>query len=906
MTARKARESSVKAPTANTAVTHTIELDPIDWYIATWRKLPPLPRPEPAPFQQKDCLARAQRVIGSTYSWGWNWSRANVPLTMTPEEARFWFEAMTFAPGTSKPTEAAAALEQQDLSAPLTLNDVVARLSKYQGTPVEMIKPLVSLLSPAGVAELLLRPDLLAGHSGAWQMISLRLQLLRGVRQFLVPYLEPAERQAMREVVAAHPRSSVAPPQGSNESAIQLAAALGMHAHVLDFIAACPDGLGSRSSRDESIYWVVFGLGSAELVNHHLRRLALPVWREDFMRAWLAHTDLSGLDVVRDAILAAARSAAQTALMRCFCRIKAPEAAPHMLQLKLHSKASALARQWLEDEVGNAVAGLVPLVTGGKLAEPALDYLRQVKARGLGAVIEEQLAHASPEAAEKVCQEVLEGSNLPFPALDESSPPEWLRDGAETNGKPAKMPGWAHPAALPPLVVGDHCLYPKHVETVLRALQKSTLAAPSPIIQKLREHVDPQRLDAFAWKLFELWQLEGGVPKEKWAIQAVGHLGGDAAAMRLAPLVREWPGQSLNSRALLGLECLRKIGTDTALMQLNAIAQKVKFKSLKAKAQTFMMEIATERGLSPAQLEDRIVPDLDLDEKGGRVFDFGPRQFRFVLGPDLKPLVRHPDGKLKGELPKPGAKDEQEKAKAAVDAWKLLKKQVREVVRFQAQRLEEAMCSLRRWRPSDFEAYLVRHPLMINLVRRVLWGGYDEKRQLLRTFRVTEDATYADVEDRTCTLEGLPLVGVVHPLHLSEEQRAAWGQVLGDYEIIAPFAQLARRVHVLQPGEETAKELTRFGEGSVEAMIFSGILKSHRWDGGGYYHQSGYYKTYPAAEVTACLDTDSDGSSVRIKRAYFLPLGQSGVEWALKLGEVDPVVMSEVLGSLLVVASKAT
>ena len=140
-----------------------------------------------------------------------------------------------------------------------------------------------------------------------------------------------------------------------------------------------------------------------------------------------------------------------------------------------------------------------------------------------------------------------------------------------------------------------------------------------------------------------------------------------------------------------------------------------------------MMEaIARDRGLSRPELEDRIVPDCDLDERGGRDFDFGPRRFRFVLGPEMKPMVRDEEGKLKDDLPRPAAKDDAAGAAAAVEAWKQLKKQVREVARVQAERLEQAMVTGRRWSPADFEALLVRHPLMINLVRLVLWGGDDE------------------------------------------------------------------------------------------------------------------------------------------------------------------------------------
>ena len=83
--------------------------------------------------------------------------------------------------------------------------------------------------------------------------------------------------------------------------------------------------------------------------------------------------------------------------------------------------------------------------------------------------------------------------------------------------------------------------------------------------------------------------------KDKWALLAMGHIGGDHCATRLAPLIRAWPGESQHKRAVLGLDVLRGIGSDVALMQLNGIAQKLKFKALQARAREAMEEIARGR-----------------------------------------------------------------------------------------------------------------------------------------------------------------------------------------------------------------------------------------------------------------------------------------------------------------------
>jgi hypothetical protein len=43
------------------------------------------------------------------------------------------------------------------------------------------------------------------------------------------------------------------------------------------------------------------------------------------------------------------------------------------------------------------------------------------------------------------------------------------------------------------------------------------------------------------WALFEQWLAEGASPKHRWAMMALGYLGSDAVALKLAPLIRAWP-----------------------------------------------------------------------------------------------------------------------------------------------------------------------------------------------------------------------------------------------------------------------------------------------------------------------------------------------------------------------------
>jgi hypothetical protein len=601
---------------------------------------------------------------------------------------------------------------------------------------------------------------------------------------------------------------------------------------------------------------------------------------------------------------------------------EAPETAAPMLQLMLDSKAPRVARQWLEAHPDHAIAGLVPVAAGrGRLAEAAADFLRAMKRKGHEAALRARIQAQAPEVREQVQVAVLESDAEQSLAFDAATTPERLQIAVEKlHGlKRGKERIWADLAYLPPILVGAHRLSDSQLEALLLALQNSQSPEAKDLIAWLKEAADRASLDAFLWKLFELWQVEGAPSGERWAMIALGLLGSDPIALKLAPLIREWPGENQHARAVLGLECLRAIGTDAALMQISGIAQKAKFKGLKAKAVERMEAIAQERGLSRDELEDRIIPDCDLDDSGTRVLDFGPRQFRLVLGPDLKPLLKDETGKLRPDLPKPTSKDDAERASAAAAEWKLLKKQVGEVAKIQAALLEQAMVTGRRWSRSDFETLLVQHPLMTHLVRRLVWAGYIATGERAMTLRVTEDGTYADASDETTTLDGVAEVEIIHPLRLGEEERAKWGELLSDYEIAPPFPQLGRPIYRLEPGEEAQSEITRFGHVRIPAVSLVGTLERLGWtraiprDHGWFYEHS---KPFHGGNVTAVLQYEGvmvgeivTSEDQKIEHCFFVPGIYTPIAYhdhkeRVPLGQIEPIAISEVLADLTTLASK--
>ena len=67
-------------------------------------------------------------------------------------------------------------------------------------------------------------------------------------------------------------------------------------------------------------------------------------------------------------------------------------------------------------------------------------------------------------------------------------------------------------------------------------------------------------------------------------------------------------------------------GSTAALLQVDQISRKFKFRQVKAAAGDALSFAAQQLGLSRDELEDRIVPNLGFDERMEQVIDYGARE----------------------------------------------------------------------------------------------------------------------------------------------------------------------------------------------------------------------------------------------------------------------------------------
>jgi hypothetical protein len=859
-------------------------LTPYDrrWLTSTERV--PVPRGEAAPFDRDASFRAWSEGLGMP---AWSPRRFAIPPAMERAEAVFWFFAAT-----SSSAEEVRAL---DVERAVGVQDVRARIVRTyqpyyeQRASADLMLPLAHLFDAAALIDLIfdddndlqVRPHERGEVQGA---------LACGFCDHAAPFLDAAEFAAcgarVREALRAFD-AGAAPYH-----LYHLAAALRVPDAAAAYFAALHRGRREPCLALDQQH-VAYALGSRDDVLAETKRLDVRLYGAQAVREWFAVTGRDGIGyALRPGI---SSDGDMAVLIDALGTVHVVETAAAMLALATRQDYAEHAKAWLDRHPELAVPAAAAAAEKGTRRDAAVETLKRAAALGHADLIE---AHASEQLRAIVLGSSGGGDDL-----------AWL-DDARPRRKPIR---WLYADALPPLVVAGRELAEPEMEAVIDALRASTLVAPDPRALALKQHANAASAERFALALLHQWLRAGAVAADKWALYAVGLLGGDEAATGLVPLVRRWPGESQHARAVIGLECLRAIGSDVALTQIAGLAQKLSFAALKKRANECLEAIARERGLTRERLEDRIVPALDLDG-GERHVALHGQTYTITLNDALDPVIRDASGKTVRDLPK-RADGETAEDGAARAEWKLFKKQLRDVAQVQVGRLEAAMVSQRGWFTGEFRTLLVAHPIVGRLVRRLVWIAEDAEAPGLQ-FRMLSDGTAVGVDDAPVPLPAAGTIRIAHRLELAEREVDAWEARLAATGIEQPFAQLGRVTYSLDDVELAAGAIHRFDGTPVAALALLGRLRTRGWqrgspeDGGGYAHHA---KRFEKAGVAALLQHDlmfigsaDPDARVALAGCVFIRAGDHPHPYGARtipLRNVSPIAISEVCADCAFVLS---
>ncbi|HHK5536493.1 TPA: DUF4132 domain-containing protein [Bacillus mobilis] len=350
--------------------------------------------------------------------------------------------------------------------------------------------------------------------------------------------------------------------------------------------------------------------------------------------------------------------------------------------------------------------------------------------------------------------------------------------------------------------------------------------------------LNEQDLKEYVQAIYQMWISQDADVKKCGILSLYGIYSDDKMVGILKKQIDEWV---LDMRGKIAADAVRALGLSSskfALMCIHAMAFKYKHKQVRNAAKEALSLAAKARGITEEELEDQLVPDLGFNIRGEKKIDFGNRCFTAILTSESKIELETEEGKRMKSLPKPNTKDDIEKAELAKKELVALKKELRNALSMQKQRLEAALSLKRYWSYDTWRSIFLENPIMKQFAPSLIWGEYAEGK-LLKMFRYAEDGTFYSMIGEKHEVSSGTVIGLIHPLELSGAEKEMWKEQLENSKIVQPFLQIERPVFV---GEENDKvTVERFGGILLNGRSLFGKMTKLGWvrgsvqDGGVYY-----------------------------------------------------------------------
>ena len=243
-----------------------------------------------------------------------------------------------------------------------------------------------------------------------------------------------------------------------------------------------------------------------------------------------------------------------------------------------------------------------------------------------------------------------------------------------------------------------------------------------------------------------------------------------------------------SSRAKLScfmLEAIALSGTKKGLGLVYEASRKFKQSSVRNTCSEILYNITKKLKISKEAFADKIIPDFDFNKDGIRIVESDGKKFKITLNSDFSISIFD---ELKNKEFKTFPKDFPEEAKKELSK---IKSEINKVLKTQTERLLLVFMDARKWTLTEWKEVFFENPLMKAFAVKLIWGIYDEKNNLLNTFRYMEDGSFNNIDDEEIKIDDNSLISLVSPVEINKELIEKWKNQLSDYDIIQPFNQLS-------------------------------------------------------------------------------------------------------------------
>lgn len=406
----------------------------------------------------------------------------------------------------------------------------------------------------------------------------------------------------------------------------------------------------------------------------------------------------------------------------------------------------------------------------------------------------------------------------------------------------------------------------------------------------------------------------GSAADSKGVLALASRVDGATAAQRVRAYLKDHGARVSQAKALLDM--LASIGTGTALQVVLAAANRSKQRSVQAHAAALVEAVADRNGWTAAELADRTVPTGGLDSDGTLDLDCGQgRTYRLQFDADDTLILLNPDGKEVKALPAARIDDEKPLIDSAKKQMANARKEAKQVIAAQIERLKDAMCLERRWSCDDWQNFVAGHPLVGRLASRLVWFGLDADGGILVSFRPLGDGSYSDMADNDVDLSPFASIRLVHASQLEAAAIAAWRAHLADYAVVQPFDQIGRDLPTLPDHMLEFRSISDREGWMIETFKLRGTATKQGY-GRGPAGDGGWFMTYerPYREAGIVAEIEFTGSplpeenmAAALLRLCFRRLTEGGRGGAqLLLRDVPTILLAESWQDLHDIAAKGS
>lgn len=347
-------------------------------------------------------------------------------------------------------------------------------------------------------------------------------------------------------------------------------------------------------------------------------------------------------------------------------------------------------------------------------------------------------------------------------------------------------------------------------------------------------------------------ELVGSSIKNKGMLGLIPRLNGQSALQKILPYMSKHYRRRAQIETILLV--ISRFDDDSLIQLLLATAQRYRTESIQKLAISLVNALAKRRNWSPLDLADLTIPCAGLERKDAPTrFNYGARELAVILSGDLKLLLLNELGNPIKALPEAKPNDDAEDLTETKKWLSNCKKELKQIIEFQSNRLMECMISDQRWPLSDWQERLFNHPVMNQLLRRVLWQAKTGSHWT--TFYINSDGRFISVSDEELLLTNASQLRVLSANQISEEECSLWKAFFRKNKVKPLFEQL-HRANISTTTTQT--ELNHAYGYLTDSLTLSRVMEACGYKVSHFDHDKSrfyeYYKRFHPSGITAVLE----------------------------------------------------